>query len=405
MTTLQAFDCDSYLAVRVRSDAPAPERHLRIAFLLDVSDSMSGERLTAVKRTLHAARPLFKDTDRMTVITFGDSAHLLSRDHVMDAEGLDTFYSAIDAIITNGCTNLSSALEMLHGLRGTWDAVLLLTDGMINMGLTSTSGLTAMAKGIGPMPYYTLGYGADHNRQLLRDLSLGSRGSYTFVDSDEMLPVAMADTITGLRTEVLRDAVITVPDDCVCQEVGTEPSRTALYKVGGVVPGRDYWAIFTGWTGGEVRLTANTYGSGSFVLTESVQVAANTTEVREQIWRCRVAQAMADATQARNAAALLRALKTDMDNIIGDLKDRPFMLRMRGQIAELLDSMEQAQARAPTIWVPPDADTTTRLFSNVVYYANQRGTQAVDDPTNFFASPTQRVSSQTCRANYSSQTE
>jgi hypothetical protein len=399
MTTLQAFSCDGYLAVRVRSDAPAPERPLRIAFLLDVSDSMSGERLDAVKRTLHAARPLFIETDRITVITFGDSAHLLSRDHVMDDGGLDTFYSAIDAIITNGCTNLSAALEMLHGLRGTWDAVLLLTDGMINMGITSTSGLTAMATGIGSMPFYTLGYGADHNRELLRDLSLGSRGSYTFVDSDEMLPVAMADTITGLRTEVLRDAVITVPNDYVCQEVGSR--STALYKVGGVVPGRDYWAIFTGWQAGPVRLGSTT----DFEPIEAPIIASDSLEIREQIWRCRVARAMTEATQARDAAAPLRALQAEMDGIDEDLKARPLMLRMRGQIAELLASIEQEQARAPTLWVPPDADTTTRLFSNVVYYANQRGTQAVDDPSNFFSSPTQRVSSQTCRANYSSQTD
>lgn len=391
MTTINAYSYNNYVAVRVRATGvPTAGRPLRIAFLLDASDSMSGERLDAVKRTLHAARPLFTATDRVTVIAFGDSADMVSHDHVMDAGGCDTFYSAIDAIMTNGCTNLSGALETLHDARGSWDAVILLTDGHINVGVTSTAGLTAMAQGIGPMPFYTLGYGADHNRVLLRDLALNSRGSYTFVDSEEVLPVAMGEMIGGLRTEVLHDVVVTVNGSYACHEVGGGGGSS--YRVGGIAADRDYWSVFVGHDDTSVSVSAAD--------TDPIHVVpepADTDEVHEQILRCRVARAMAEAAvstergQGRDARVALMALQEEIDGLSDSLKVRPLILRMRGQLAGILDEL-----RSPA---PALAAVSTRLQSNTVYYATQRGTQSAGDP-DLFSSPTQRVYSQDTRSRY-----
>ena len=395
MTSLHAYSCENYVAVRVRATG-VPEddsRSLRIAFLLDASDSMSGERLDSVKRTMHAARPLFTATDRVTVITFGDAATTVCRDHTMDTEGLDTFYSGIDAIMTDGCTNLSGALEALHQARGPWDAVILLTDGHINVGVTNIAGLTAMAQGIGPMPFYTLGYGADHNRVLLRDLALNSRGSYTFVDSNEVLPVAMGEMIGGLRTQVLRDVVVTVngDGDYSCSEVGGSGSS---YRLGSIAADRDYWAVFTTFS------RADTVTMTAADMPEMIRVVpepADTDEVREQILRCRVARAMADAAtmaergDSRDVRATLAALQAEIDGLSDSLKARPLVLRMRGQLASILDEL-----RTPA---PALAAVSTRLQSNTVYYANQRGTQSAGDP-DLFCSPVQRVCSQDTRSRY-----
>jgi hypothetical protein len=390
MTTINAFTYDNYVAVRIHATGAAAQRPLRIAFLLDASDSMSGERLEAVKRTLHAARPLFSAEDRITVIAFGDSAINVCSDHAMDPEGLDTFYSAIDAIMTDGCTNLSAALESLHGIHGPWDAVILLTDGHINVGVTSTAGLVAMAQGIGSMPVYTLGYGADHNRVLLRDLALNSRGSYTFVDSDEVLPIAMGEMISGLRTEVLHEVVVSVngDGDYACHEVGGSGST---YRVGGIAADRDYWAVFTTFSRAD---TVSMVAAGM----ESIRVIpepAYTDEVREQILRCRVARSMADAAtsveRGHDARAALVALQNEIDGLNDSLKARPLVLRMRGQLASILDELS---APAPSF-----ASVSTRLQSNTVYYTSQRGTQSAGDP-DLFCSPTQRVCSQTTRDRY-----
>jgi hypothetical protein len=391
MTTMNAYSCENYVAVRVRATGGvAVSRSLRIAFLLDASDSMSGERLDAVKRTLHAARPLFTPTDRITVIAFGDAATMVTHDHIMDADGCDTFYSAIDAIMTDGCTNLSGALEALHQVRGFWNAVILLTDGHINVGVTSTAGLTAMAQGIGSMPFYTLGYGADHNRVLLRDLALNSRGSYTFVDSDEVLPIAMGEMIGGLRTEVLHDVEVSVngDGDYTCHEVG---GSGPTYRIGGVAADRDYWAIFTTSS----RVDAVTMVAAGVDSIRVIPEPADTDEVREQILRCRVARAMADAAtsldRGRDARAALITLQSEIDSLSESLKARPLVLRMRGQLAGILEEL-----RTPGHAL---AVVSTRLQSNTVYLANQRGTQSAGDP-DVFCSPLQRMCSQDTRSRY-----
>lgn len=384
MTTMNAYSFENYVAIRVRATGePAAERSLKIAFLLDASDSMRGDRLDAVKQTLHAARPLFTEIDRITVITFGNSATVVCRD-----DNCDTFYSAIDSIVTDGCTNLSSALETLHQIHGHWDAVILLTDGHINVGVTNTVGLSTMAQGIGPMPFYTLGYGADHNRILLRDLALNSRGSYTYVDSNEVLPVAMGEMISGLRTQVLRDVVVSMNESYACHEVG---GNGPVYHMGGVAADRDYWTVFTGR--GDATVTVSTMLETLTILPE----AADTDNVREQILRCRVARAMSDAAtiaergNSRDTKATLVALQTEIDGLHESLKARPLVLRMRGQLAGILDEL-----RTPA---PSLAAISTRLQSNTVYYANQRGTQSAGDP-DVFCSPLQRMCSQDTRSRY-----
>ena len=53
----------------------------------------------------------------------------------------------------------------------------------------------------------------------LRDLALRSRGAYTFIDNDEILPVATGDLISGLREEAVRGAALTVPEGWACAEL------------------------------------------------------------------------------------------------------------------------------------------------------------------------------------------
>jgi hypothetical protein len=386
MSTFEAYTQDLYTVVRVRADCTTvPSRPLQLAFLLDVSDSMSGERLDAVKRTLQAARALFLGEDRVTVITFGDEATTVVHDHSM--ANLEEFYRHIYRIRTHGCTNLSCGLESLHARGGAWDAVILLTDGHINSGITSVAGLIEMAAGVGNMPFYTLGYGADHNRELLRDLALQSRGSYTFVDSDEVLPVAMGEMIGGLRTEVLHNARISLGSGsgsgiCECYEVGGTENT---YRVGGVVANRDYWCVFVN-ASGDVTVTLD---ADDMVPTTVTPTPSESVEVYEQILRCRVARAMRAASIQQ-----LTELLTEITELDDAVKAQPLVLRMRGQIAEILEELRNTHGRY-------NANTLTRLASNAVYYSNQRGTQSAGDP-DAFCSPVQRNYSESTRNHFSS---
>jgi hypothetical protein len=374
MTSHAAFQSGDYLAVRIHASALATaERTLHVAFMLDISDSMSGERLDSVKRTLEAARGLFQESDRITAVTFGDTGTVLAADVPPSV-----FYDRVSTIETDGCTNLSGGLEALfeQRSRGPWDAVILLTDGHINVGLTSIPGLMAMATGIGTMPFYTLGYGADHNQRLLRELALTSCGSYTYADSDEVLPVAIGDMISGLRTRVWSDVRVSAPG-AECMELGRG-------RIGGVVAGRDYWVVYRGTT-----KTVTVHDGMTDIDTLSVEsVADDDVIVGEQVFRCRVAALMnqAAATDPHQIRNQLTVLQNELTAAPAVLRARPLMLRMTGQIAELLAISTPANTGVVT------ADLLTRLNSNAVYFSMQRGTQSSEDP-DMFCSPVQRITS------------
>ena len=207
---LSSYQNTDYLAVRIHATGTGYTKSIHVAFLVDISESMNGERLACVKRTLHAARQLFADGDRITMVTFGSAAAVVANN--LAYSDLDAFYSAVDGLGTAGGTNLSAGIEKLCAIKtGSFDSIVLLTDGQINHGVTSVAALNAMMQVFGAVPVTALGYGADHNQVLMRDLGLRSRGSYIYVDSESMMPAAMGDLISGLRAEVLQKATIRVP--------------------------------------------------------------------------------------------------------------------------------------------------------------------------------------------------
>jgi hypothetical protein len=402
---VHAYQVDSdTLVVRVRATEDSQAvRPLRLAFLLDISDSMAGDRLTALKRTLHAARDLWIPEDLVTIVTFGNVGAVRLRDHRMEGEGVSAFYEVIDGITTNGCTNLSSGLEALSSCTGSgsWDAILLLTDGQVNMGVSSTAGLYAMAQGVGVQAYYSIGYGSDHNRRLLRSLAVQTHGSYTYASSDEVLPVAIGDILSGLRTEVQMGVTVTVPEGYVCAEYGAEATNT--YVVGNIVADRDYWAVFhrqqsnsSSTSDPEVSVTSIAAAAIRVPIEEAV-----TDELREQVLRSRVACVLADVADGMEDGhydtAPLVALKGELDALTAAFRARPLMLRMIGQVA---DAVAAATTRQ-THLAPPSTHLLSAISSGAAYFSVQRGTQSAEDP-DVFSSPKQRMSSSSVRDHFRS---
>jgi hypothetical protein len=413
MTTVNAFRFDNTLAVRVRA-APGEQRPLRLALLLDISESMDGERLTSVKRTLAAARSLWQAEDRTTLVTFGERGTAVLVDHLMDDAGVDAFYTAVDALHVNGCTNLSSGLEEIADatVGRNYDALVILTDGHVNRGLTSTAGLQAMALGLG-LPATTLGYGADHNRILLRDLALRSHGSYVYCDSDETLPVAIGQLLAELRTRVTARASLAVAGDAwTCSELGGA-------TIGSIVSDRDYWSVWTASSAVAVAVTYTADGVSSDV--PVIELAADAAEialVKEQSLRARVAAALRDSADALESgrpadAAPLIALIAEIGGETDDFRSRGLVLRLLGELSEI---QAELSARPTVVFSTPPSSPTlgarrvqrmppgalmARLSSQTAYLSTQRGvsSQAPDD--DMFSSPAMRMASSGVHAHYS----
>jgi hypothetical protein len=359
---------------------------------MDVSDSMLGERLNTVKRTLHAARTLFRPTDRVTLVTFGDHGHVVADHLLLNEEGIRQFYDKVDTIGTSGCTNLSAGIETLVVTQkdGPFDAVVILTDGIVNRGITSTVGIQAMCTGFGAAPITAIGYGANHNRILLRNLALTTRGSYVYVDQEALIPIAIGDLISGIRHEVLKAARLTVPVGWTSCELGPCNPRTEAAIIGNIVSDRDYWVVFE---------RAREPEEGPIVLTDATGyheelttiVQSDCHDLHEQVLRCRVTKAL--ETLSDDLEGQLATTYGEIDRLHEEFAElpeamliRPLILRMKAQIAEALSASSASD------------EVMARMSSGVAYFSSQRGVTA--DPDNqVFSSPAQRTASAQVHAN------
>ncbi len=391
-------------------------RPVHAAIALDVSGSMEGERLAEVKRTLHAARGLFQAEDRITLVTFSDQARLVCAAQTMDEAGATSFYTAVDALVTEGSTNMSAVFELLAASQtaeSPYSAIVLLTDGVVNAGVTSTAGLRAMANSF-RLPMHFLGYGPDHNRILLRDIATAQRGTYTYVDSNEVLPVAVGNILGSLRTEVVFGAKLTV-DGWACKEVGADDGS---YNVGNLEAGRDYWFVY-GRLNNAVASPTVTLTDRDGAVIAQIQEApeADDTLVTEQSFRCRVAAALVAASNAVERREPIGTQLTDLRDEIQALPDavrvRPLVLRM---LAQLEETIEMAARMPPPMPYPlPRAgfmgaggppffnmnDLATRMASGGAVLGLQRGISGPAHQDNLFASPTQTISARATTQAYS----
>jgi hypothetical protein len=387
---LSAIRNATHLAIKIRASSSASaEKPINLAILLDTSGSMAVDRLDAVKRTLHAARDLFKPADQITLVTFSGVATTITNHLHMDAAGLTQFYTAVDAIKADGCTNLSAGIEQLLPLRTAvpYDTILVLTDGIINGGVTSNIGLHTMMAGLGSVPNVTLGYGADHNRTLLRDLAVRSRGSYTYVDSDEILPIAMGDLIGGLRAELHRNVSIRMPVGWTCCELGD--------GLGSLVPDRDYWMVFQKMSD-DAETTPIELISGATVIDTLDRVPiSDCHDLQEQVLRCRVVKALISASDAMERGypfpTVVNELVEEFRNLPEGIRSRPLILRMQAQLAEIVTAA-------------PSTELLARMSSGGAYLSTQRGVTSVssvgDPQEQIFSSPLQRATSTQVQSQY-----
>ena len=230
----------------------AAEGHHMI-LLLDTSGSMEGDRLEAVQRTLRIFVQHLKVEDRLTLIEWNSTAKVLCQacsDHAM----LNT---CIDGLQANGGTNLEAALLQLSAFRETpVDAIFLLTDGHINQGQRSVATLghllqASLGSHAATAPLMALGFGEDHNADMLQAFAIQTRGTYTFADGDskEMIPAILGNLLgelearVGLRASVswegpTADTIAGVQ----CLELGAAPNATS-YWMGNLIADKPQWVV------------------------------------------------------------------------------------------------------------------------------------------------------------------
>ena len=376
------------LGVKVTCDTPVAKA-IHMGLAIDTSGSMDGERIESVKRTLGVLISRLRVGDSITIVGFNQAASVVLAGHIISDTNRAEAIQLVNELQAGGGTNFEAGFTGLGALLqgGTasvqpFDAVVVLTDGHANEGITSAAGLGSLIKSyMKGMPVYTLGYGEDHNADLLRALSIRSQGTYTYIGEETILPASMGDLMASLQDEVAKSAVLSTPANWVCVEAGAETA--GIYDFGSLIAGKPVWAIFeippTSDAGpATLTLTYKQFGvAANLTVTGTIDTALDQLDVLEQLLRCKTSKALDVVATALGTHDVDKALSV-LNATIAEISSspaamRPLAIRMKAQLEEMLETANAAK-RAAGRFRHGGGAALGRMASNAASnYGTQRG--------------------------------
>ncbi|MHB1223486.1 MAG: VIT domain-containing protein [Gemmatimonadaceae bacterium] len=181
-----------------------------VVFVVDVSGSMSGEKLVQAKAAGHQLLATLDRGDRFRVIAFATDVRSFQRGWTAATptarRDAGRFLDGLDA---SGSTNISGALvEALDvpATRGRLPLVLFVTDGAPTVGERDPDAIARQAAALrGGARVFTFGVGRDVNAALLEQLALDGGGTAQFVRPEEDVERAVAVVASRLTSPLVTD--------------------------------------------------------------------------------------------------------------------------------------------------------------------------------------------------------
>jgi Ca-activated chloride channel family protein len=204
----------------VRDDRP----NVNFALVIDRSGSMSGARkLDFVKTAAHQLVDMMGPEDTLSIVTYDDRVTVAWPATRVDGNR-EMLHRVIGAIYPGGSTFLSGGLEegfrqAVRGKRrGYVHRVLLLSDGLANVGVIHRGALREMAAGMARrgVSVSTFGVGNDFDEELLAGAASAGGGNYRYLGDPEGIVAALSGELrTASRTIASEvEIVIRLRRDC-----------------------------------------------------------------------------------------------------------------------------------------------------------------------------------------------
>lgn len=158
-------------------------RGSRFAYIVDVSGSMAGPKLDALKQELANSIDGLVSNSSFVVLLYNSGATPMGG-RTRWTEGSDrnkrTAMGQIERISASGATNPSPAFEDVFGMRPRPDAIYFMTDGLFNAEVAQTVA-RLNATGERPTPVHCISFVSRESETLLRRIAEDSDGSYTHI--------------------------------------------------------------------------------------------------------------------------------------------------------------------------------------------------------------------------------
>ena len=209
--------------VLVELEAPAstrkPERdQVNIAFVLDRSGSMSGQKIELAKRAIEFAVGRLLPTDRFSIVCYDDRIDVVVGGTYASTEAKSNGLKQLRSIDARGSTDLGGgwlrgaeqvALELAE--RGV-NRVLLLTDGLANQGITDPGELASHAAELRArgVTTTTFGVGNDFDEALLQAMADAGGGHFYYIENAAQIQDHIASEVGELLEVVARQASVEV---------------------------------------------------------------------------------------------------------------------------------------------------------------------------------------------------
>lgn len=213
-----------YLVAELSASGTVAQDHARVpvnlALAIDVSASMRGEKLAAACATAVAVAESLQPQDRLTIVAFSNDVELVLDACPMDTAGVVIATAAINKLRTLGSTNLFGGWDLAAGrVAAAMEVqprashrVLLLTDGLANIGINDAPTLARFAADALRRGIITsaVGIGDDYDEVLLAAMTEAGGGRvHDATTGAEIHEVVLGELLEG-RTALVERGVLRI---------------------------------------------------------------------------------------------------------------------------------------------------------------------------------------------------
>ncbi len=211
----------AYLQLTVKTpdtDKERQRRPMNISIVIDRSGSMSDQRkMDFVKKAFASLIDQLQPNDLLSLVVYDDAIDILRRAKKI-GDNRASIKRMLDDVYPRGSTNLGGGLT--EGLKQAErfagkeyvNRVILLSDGLANVGVTDPVELQRMVRGYRnrSISISTMGVGLDYNENLMMGLSESGGGNYYFIEHPTSLASIVRREFDMVSSVAAQNATISI---------------------------------------------------------------------------------------------------------------------------------------------------------------------------------------------------
>jgi Ca-activated chloride channel homolog len=185
---------------------------VNVAFVLDHSGSMRGNKLRATKSAVGLALDRLNDNDTVSIVIFNHEAVVLTP--AQPAAGRESIKRLVNGIRDEGGTKIARAMaagmgELSRGPRDALPRLVLLTDGETDKDERECLAMADQAGALN-IPISAFGVGSEWNDRLLNDIAARSRGEVEHLRRPEQIEDNFQAVVQQAQGAIFQNAQATV---------------------------------------------------------------------------------------------------------------------------------------------------------------------------------------------------